>query len=98
MDENNSTTNLPAEDKKKNIKKQNLAGTIIVSLIGLVCAFLFGPLETMLGCLVWLAIKNLCGKNHPNALWPDVVGIAAGVLVSFASAVLYTIVMAGIGQ
>ena len=95
MEEKKRSENGSAGSEKQ---KPNIVGTVIVSIIGIACVFLFGPLETMLGCLVWVIIRSSLGKDRPYALWHDLIGVAVGVLVAFGSAILYTLIMSGIGQ
>lgn len=69
-------------------KKKGTAKNLLEIALGILCVRIFGALETLLGIGVWALVSKLCKKNHPDAKWPDVVGIVAGVVVAFVSAVL----------
>lgn len=91
--EENKYREIPEDGKKEEKPKYRIVPTILISLIGVACVFLCGVPETLLGCLVWIILRGMLGKDRPGALWPDIVGILVGVVVAFGSALLYSIIM-----
>lgn len=84
----NASQNTP---KKKGFSARNL----LEIALGILCVRIFGALETLLGIGVWALVSKLGKKNHPDAKWPDVVGIVAGLVVAFVAAVLVGMLLAG---